>query len=187
MNRIKEIPSRWALGDFLREELGEGTVGAELGVATGNHANELIRVVMPKEIHLVDWWRLSPTNPGRGADEWKVIRHRFDARIAEGIVVLHEGEFVDVLKRFPDRFFDWLYVDGWHRYADVSRDIEAAVPKIRPGGILCGHDFTILPDDWKTGVCRAVIEAVMNGVGPMIALSNSVYGDWAIRVAGPKS
>lgn len=177
---IKELASRWALNEILLPN----TIGVELGVWEGDHAEELFRSVKPKELHLIDYWRLSPEKPGEGLDNWKHVKARFDSRIAEGLVSLHEGSFADVLKRFPDRFFDWGYVDGYHGYEAVSRDIADLLPKIKIGGVLCGHDFDINPSDWRTGVPRAVIEAVQNGVGPMIALSNARFGDWAIRVGG---
>ena len=177
---IEELPNRWSLAKLL----GEGTVGCELGVLEGDHAEELFRSVKPKELHLVDYWRLAPDRPGLGADNWRKVRDRFDARIAEGVVQLHEGSFADVLKRFPDRFFDWIYIDGYHTYEATKRDIADALPKIKIGGILCGHDFKVYPEDWRTGCPRAVIEAVQNGIGPMIALSNANFADWAIKVGG---
>lgn len=36
---------------------------------------------------------------------------------------------------------DFVYIDGDHRHASVELDIALAWSKIRPGGILAGHDF----------------------------------------------
>lgn len=54
--------------------------------------------------------------------------------------------------RFRDGYFDLVYIDGDHTYAGVMADLEAWFGKVRPGGILCGDDFT-----WK-GVRDAVME-----------------------------
>jgi hypothetical protein len=35
---------------------------------------------------------------------------------------------------------DLLFIDGDHRYAGVRSDIALWTPKVRPGGIVCGHD-----------------------------------------------
>jgi hypothetical protein len=48
----------------------------------------------------------------------------------------------------------FVYIDGLHDYASVSRDIELWFSKVAPGGIFAGHDYSPdLPD-----VMRAVDE-----------------------------
>jgi len=39
--------------------------------------------------------------------------------------------------------FDLIFVDGPHTYANVRRDLELWEKRVRPGGIIAGHDFTI--------------------------------------------
>jgi predicted O-methyltransferase YrrM len=48
---------------------------------------------------------------------------------------------VDVATRFPDASLDWVYLDGNHDLLHVIQDLYAWLPKIRPGGIISGHDF----------------------------------------------
>lgn len=42
---------------------------------------------------------------------------------------------------FPDGHFDFVYLDARHDYRSVQDDIRAWAPKVRPGGILAGHDY----------------------------------------------
>jgi len=49
---------------------------------------------------------------------------------------------------------DLVFVDGDHSYNGAHTDIVAWWPKVRPGGILAGHDYTLT---WP-GVMRAVNE-----------------------------
>ena len=51
--------------------------------------------------------------------------------------------------------FDLVFLDGDHSYSGLKADIEAWLPLVRPGGILCGHDF----GGQFPGVERAVVEA----------------------------
>lgn len=57
---------------------------------------------------------------------------------------------VDAAKLFPDEALDFVFIDGSHEEEDVTNDIRDWLPKVRPGGILAGHDF-----DWM-GVVKAV-------------------------------
>jgi predicted O-methyltransferase YrrM len=36
---------------------------------------------------------------------------------------------------------DLIFIDASHIYADVKRDLETYRPFVKPGGILCGHDY----------------------------------------------
>ena len=49
---------------------------------------------------------------------------------------------------------DLVFIDADHRYPAVRADIKAWLPKVRPGGYICGHDHGIF-----SGVDEAVREA----------------------------
>ncbi len=41
---------------------------------------------------------------------------------------------------FADGILDMVFIDGDHRYKAVKKDILSWLPKLKDGGILCGHD-----------------------------------------------
>jgi predicted O-methyltransferase YrrM len=51
--------------------------------------------------------------------------------------------------------FDFVFVDGDHRYLSVMHDIKLAEWLVKSGGIIAGHDYD--RDDWP-GVTKAVHE-----------------------------
>lgn len=53
---------------------------------------------------------------------------------------------------------DLLFVDGDHRYEGVKKDCELWLPKLKPGGYVCFHDYKT---SWD-GVKRAVDEYAQN-------------------------
>lgn len=60
---------------------------------------------------------------------------------------------------------DLVFIDALHDYESVKADIEAWWPRVRPGGVLAGHDWN---HQWP-GVERAVAEGfdlMQVGVGP---------------------
>lgn len=50
---------------------------------------------------------------------------------------------------------DMVFLDGSHDYQDVKRDIQMWLPRLQPGGLLCGHDYTNM-----FGVRQAVAETI---------------------------
>ena len=56
---------------------------------------------------------------------------------------------------YPDQSLDFVFLDADHDYESVKADIAAWLPKVKPGGILAGHDYMC---GWP-GVDRAVAEA----------------------------
>jgi predicted O-methyltransferase YrrM len=59
----------------------------------------------------------------------------------------------------PDASLDFVFIDADHSYHGCSIDIEAWRHKVKPGGILSGHDYDD-PENPQFGVKRAVDEAV---------------------------
>jgi hypothetical protein len=47
---------------------------------------------------------------------------------------------LEAARLFPDASLDLVFIDGNHGHGHVKQDILAWLPKVRPGGILCGHD-----------------------------------------------
>jgi hypothetical protein len=48
----------------------------------------------------------------------------------------------DVAHQFLDESLAFVYIDGNHYFEGVSQDIQLYWPKVMPGGIIAGHDFT---------------------------------------------
>jgi len=85
------------------------------------------------------------------ADQILATRRRL-APIARALGAVHGCGSVPASGFYPDRFLDAVFIDGDHAYPSVIADIDAWLPKVRPGGILAGHDYTPeIPD-----VVRAV-------------------------------
>jgi len=42
---------------------------------------------------------------------------------------------------FEDESLDFVFIDAGHDYDEVIKDIEAWLPKIKPNGIISGHDY----------------------------------------------
>ena len=68
---------------------------------------------------------------------------------------------ISASKRFKDKSLDFVFIDAAHDYDSVKNDILAWLPKIKPGGVLAGHDYYPYGSDHQ-GVYRAVQEIFNN-------------------------
>lgn len=65
---------------------------------------------------------------------------------------LVKSNSVDAAGKYPDGYFDIIYIDAGHSEEDVDSDIAAWLPKLKPGGVICGDDYI---EGW-IGVIRSV-------------------------------
>lgn len=47
----------------------------------------------------------------------------------------------EAVSMFEDGIFDAVYIDSVHTHEWVKKDIKTWLPKIKKGGIICGHDY----------------------------------------------
>jgi len=116
---------------------------AEVGTYRGDFALHILRACDPTELHLIDI-DVSLLDPA-------VTK---DSRVS-----IHQGRSQEILARFPDHHFDWIYIDGDHSYEGASGDARLAAGKVKPGGYLVFNDFAHAdPYLGAYGVHRAVVE-----------------------------
>ena len=56
-------------------------------------------------------------------------------------VTIHRSTSADVVNTFPDQYFDFVYIDGDHRYEAVLRDLQLYNSKLTDQGTFLGDDF----------------------------------------------
>ena len=79
---------------------------------------------------------------------------------------------------FRDQACTFVFIDAKHEYEFVKRDIEAWLPKVKPGGTIAGHDFKA--QDWP-GVVKAV-EEVFGGKAKPVSNAIGGYPSWVYTV-----
>jgi hypothetical protein len=119
--------------------------GAEVGVQLGDFA-AVIRAYWPQgEYHLVDRWRHAEgyVDIANKEDEEQVkfYMHVVSRFSSDFDIHIHRHDSVDAANRFPNEFFDWIYIDADHSYDGCLRDLLAWYPKLKPGGVFAGHDY----------------------------------------------
>lgn len=171
---------------FLESVLPKAGIGAEIGVHKGNFTPVLLAVARPRKLHIMDpWYRLGRQWDWGAGDRSTVnaltrIMKRLEAELADGSVVLHIGDDLEILPGFPAGYFDWMYFDTTHTYAQTVEELALAAGLIKPDGIVCGDDWRDDPSHPHYGVRRAV-EEFCAGSDFRLIYSSAVDRQWAIR------
>lgn len=63
-----------------------------------------------------------------------------------------KGNSVDLSSQFEDQSLDFVFIDANHTYEAVKADIRAYLPKVKPGGVLAGHDYHPVEHEVKKAV-----------------------------------
>lgn len=142
------VPTREKLLDLLLKK----AVVAEIGVAFGDFTKEIILRTQPSKLHLIDSWESERYMQGL-----LKIEEKFKADIEKNIIEINRGMSTKVLESFPASYFDWIYIDTDHSYKTTRDELLLADLKVKPGGRICGHDFTT--GNVVTPVPYGVIEA----------------------------
>jgi len=156
---------------------------AEIGSWQGDFAAQILATTDPAELHVIDPWvfttaygrrwygGLKATNQADMDAIHDSVRTRFagDPRVR-----IHRAASSVAAGSFPDRFFDWVYIDGNHYEEFVRADLRDYFPKVRPGGCLTGDDYqwTSPELDGRLPVMQAVNEFVGQRGLPLVIIGS---------------
>jgi hypothetical protein len=128
----------------LNKLLPPNPVTVELGVAEGNFSRDIMVNWNPSYHYLVDNWGTLPYRGDGGYDqEWhnknyasmleKMKPYTEKIRILRGVSWY-------MAQHVKDSSLDIVYMDASHEYEPVKREVEAWLPKLKPGGVIASHD-----------------------------------------------
>ncbi len=130
--------------------LPKNAICAEVGIMYCDFSQKILDITKATKLHLFDF----EENPV------KIANDRFAALIKKGTVQVHLGDSSTCLLTFPENYFDWVYIDGDHRYNGVMKDLEAARTRVKPQGHIVMNDYQYfsIVEFMKYGVIEAVNE-----------------------------
>ena len=171
-----------ALEKVLQMALKEGIIVAEVGSWTGKSTSVLAKAVTDHHgsVYAIDHWM---GNEGvwnykitTAYDTYSIFKHNMMAQGIWNIVHPLVMDSQTASKIFADGILDLVFIDADHRYEHVKKDIASWLPKLRNGGILCGHDCEgyyseyseevrkmideHLGDDYISGIHPGVVKAL---------------------------
>lgn len=156
--------------------LPKGGKICEVGVFKGEFSREIINILEPLELHLIDIWKWTYFDWDSPLVKNKLQKDHFIhwaksqfaeykgdhpdhllERFYQEILILKEttkntkikvyrGDRLAMADQIPDQLFDAIYIDADHHYDSVLEDLFYYRKKLKKGGIIIGDDFI---DDLK--------------------------------------
>ena len=123
-------------------------IGCEVGVAWAGLSVYLLQNVSSlKQLVCIDPYLLphpnkqSMWNDCSEALYFLAKRHISMAPMSDRATLLRETS-LHAVGKFPDEYFDFVYVDGDHSYSAVKADLNAWWKKVKKGGYIIGDDYS---------------------------------------------
>ena len=147
VKNTKVVLDRFSL---LKDFLPKNSVCAEVGIANGDFSEIIFNINQPRKLHLIEL----------STEYVDICKNRFKNQIAENNISVHKGFSYKVLKTFPDKYFDWIYIDGDHSYDTVKKDLLISKNKIKDDGLIMLDDYVSFSyqEMLQYGVVHAVNE-----------------------------
>lgn len=129
---LEELVSSFGRNDLTCLEIGSW-FGAGSTQIIGKFSEELV---------CVDHWQGNENEEHREIVATIDVFKRFVANTSkfDGRVKPIRGSSQDVCPLLEKMKYDFIFIDGDHRYLSTVQDIKSTLPLLKPGGILAGHD-----------------------------------------------
>jgi len=125
--------------------------GAEIGVRKGEYSERLCRNMIGLKLKSIDPWFSFRKNSQARMDAYFNIACK--GLGPYGVEIIRKTS-MEAIKDVPNGSLDFVYIDAMHEFDPVMMDIICWSEKVRPGGIVAGHDYT--PPTVFCGVIAAV-------------------------------
>ena len=120
--------------------------GAEIGVQQGEYSKNILSKWQGQTLYLIDPWEQQDNycdiaNVPNDEHLKNYKKTLANTKAYKSRVKVVKDFSLNAAKEFPDSYFDFIYIDANHSYEAVKEDLIAWWPKLKQGGLFCGHDY----------------------------------------------
>ena len=133
--------------EIVRENQKPGMIVVEIGCYDGSTTRKYIDIVKKNNGHVIviDTFMGSEGVSQKEAHGfgvhnsglYKLFKDKF--RKYSDMMTIMQGKSHECIPNLPENC-DIIFIDADHMYEACKRDIKLSLPKVKTGGILCGHD-----------------------------------------------
>lgn len=194
--RQADFVDRNNFADFLNRR---GLIGsaAEIGVHRGEFSKIFLNNWKGREMFLVDPWYSIPGYEQQEAclADCDGDRNK-DLEYCKKLLLQHKDRTIFMrvtseraakMAMMKDNSLDFVYIDGDHRMDMVWLDLHKWWKKLKPGGILAGHDFLCHdPDTIDSDIQAAVLQFASNNKLTIYLVTETLCQPWSFYMEKPK-
>lgn len=170
IERAKQVPGWMGEGELgwlyrQAKAVPPGSLLVEIGCWLGRSTVALaLGHLFPADLFVVDHFRGTPDEEAFFAVEGEpiaifVANMRKYVGFVPQIVV---ADSIEASERFADASVSMAFIDAGHSEKAVARDIEAWLPKMKHGGLICGHDWLRSSVERAVRATLGVVEAELS-------------------------
>lgn len=162
----------------------------EIGVYKGDYAEYILDYLNPNKLTLIDSWEdtniMSGDKDGNNVETingsylYQNVLNRFKNN--ENVLILRQPSYT---VNMQESSVDMIYIDADHSYEGVKQDLNLALKWSKPGGWICGHDYSMnyakAQNHYDFGVKKAVDEFCIKHGLRIQYLANDGCTSYAIR------
>ena len=163
-------------------------VGGEIGLFRGRNAKLMFNVIPGLKLYGVEPFadqEYTTTDP-KSLEHITNMKEQVSRRLEKENVIIIDKFSEDAVKDVPYDSLDFVYIDGDHSYDYAMLDIILWARRVRKGGIVSGHDYTIMKGRKKrdVDVKQAVDDYVaVHNINPLYLTDNRCARTWGDRCA----
>jgi predicted O-methyltransferase YrrM len=135
------ISSGWYPAKGIPEVLGfrSDLKGIEIGSCLGGSTHYLLSCLPNSHIIAIDPYEEYDQMSCRDKayEMFQTVMKTFPTRLT-----LIRSKSDDAVNEIENETMDFIFIDGYHSNDQVRKDIENYYPKLKSGGLLCGHDYS---------------------------------------------
>jgi predicted O-methyltransferase YrrM len=151
--------------------------GVEVGVAEGLHAEVLFNNVPDLFLYLVDAW--THYDGYQEYADLDSVYQQATVRLQSRPKNIYKDYSMNVVKHLEDNSIDFVYIDAAHDFKNVAQDVYEWTKKVKPGGIVFGHDYKhrAYPQGKRHAVhVKPVVDAYVEAfnINPFFVLTNDI-------------
>lgn len=164
----------------LLKELGYKT-GVEIGVLSGDYSEKLCQANPELKLYGVDPYEAYSQHRNQQQLDEFYQQAKIKLAVFKNYHFVRQPS-IEAAKHFADDSLDFVYIDGAHDLLSVLADLNAWSPKVKPGGIISGHDYIRRREPTNHYVVQAVNLFIKdNNISPWFLLGSNAKIPGMIR------
>lgn len=187
------VPSRDEL-PVLLDARGLFGCGVEVGVKEGDFSEHLLRHWRGSHLISVDPWMEDAAEAYVDvANVPQAVHEGFHAKAVRRLAAFGGRSSVwrttsaEAAERIPHHSLDFVYLDARHDHDSVLEDLHAWFDRVRPGGVLAGHDY--VDGHFTAGVfgVKSAVDAFFaeRGIPVYATLLDEPWLSWMVEIPVP--